>query len=70
MAQEKDSRHIVTKVLIFQHGCDALVAQRWRLSAPGDWRVPRIVARIRGCVVEAVQEGSAVNGWTGMSSER
>ena len=32
-----------------------------RLSAPGECRVPRIVTRIRGCVVEAGRESSAVN---------
>ena len=50
-----------TKVITCHHGSDASAAQRWRLSAPGECRVPRIVARIRGCVVEAGQEGSAVN---------
>ena len=32
-----------------------------RLSALGEGRVPRIVARIRGCVVSAGRESSAEN---------
>ena len=38
MAQEKDSRHNCDTVIIFHHGSDASVAQRWRLSAPGECR--------------------------------
>ena len=49
-----------TESQYFHQGGDASVAQRWRLSAPGECRVPRVVTRMRGCVVEARQESSAV----------
>ena len=58
------------KVITFHHGNGAMVTlRRWcngdwrslRFSAPWECKVPRIVARIRGCVVSAGRESSSEN---------
>ena len=42
-------------------GSATVIGARSDCLRPGECRVPRLVARIRGCVVEAGRESSALN---------